>query len=93
VSSTGPKALLKPPPFASKSAFPATSYFVGAFGICRGERFQNRPLGLPQPFPPVLDGNGIEVSFELPPSKWPPNEQIFAHDILTLGRFPRPLGC
>ena len=36
------------------------------------------------------DGNGIEVSYELPPSDWPRKEQIFARDILTLGRFPGP---
>ena len=36
------------------------------------------------------DGNGIEVSYELPPSEWPRKEQIFAWDILTLGRFPGP---
>ena len=36
------------------------------------------------------DGNGIEVSYELPPSERPRKEQIFARDILTLGRFPGP---
>src|SRR5215831_14484714 len=36
------------------------------------------------------DGNGIEVSYELPPSEWPRKEQIFAREILKLGRFPGP---
>jgi catechol 2,3-dioxygenase len=37
-----------------------------------------------------LDGNRIEVSYELPPSEWPRKEQIFTRDILMLGRFPGP---
>jgi catechol 2,3-dioxygenase len=36
------------------------------------------------------DGNGIEVSYELPRSEWPRKEQIFAREILTFGRFPGP---
>jgi catechol-2,3-dioxygenase len=36
------------------------------------------------------DGNGIEVSYELPPREWPRQERIFARDSLTLGRFPGP---
>jgi len=36
------------------------------------------------------DGNGIEVSYELPPSQWPRHERLFAEDLVDLGRFPGP---
>jgi catechol 2,3-dioxygenase len=36
------------------------------------------------------DGNGIEVSYELPREQWPRQEQIFAADVVDLGRFPGP---
>jgi len=37
-----------------------------------------------------LDGNGIEVSYELPRSQWPRQERLFAGDLVELGHFPGP---
>jgi len=36
------------------------------------------------------DGNGLEVSYELPPEKWPRKENVFASDVVGLGLFPGP---
>jgi catechol 2,3-dioxygenase len=36
------------------------------------------------------DGNGLEVSYELPCEKWPRQEQVFAPDVTNLGLFPGP---
>jgi catechol 2,3-dioxygenase len=36
------------------------------------------------------DGNGLEVSYELPRSQWPRQERLFAEDLVELGRFPGP---
>jgi catechol 2,3-dioxygenase len=36
------------------------------------------------------DGNGVEVSYELPRSQWPRQERLFAEDLVALGRFPGP---
>lgn len=36
------------------------------------------------------DGNGVEVSYELPRSQWPRQERLFADDLVDLGRFPGP---
>jgi catechol 2,3-dioxygenase len=36
------------------------------------------------------DGNGVEVSYELPREKWPRQERIFAQDMQNRGRFPGP---
>jgi len=36
------------------------------------------------------DGNGLEVSYELPREKWPRQEQIFATDMVNQGLFPGP---
>jgi catechol 2,3-dioxygenase len=36
------------------------------------------------------DGNGIEVYYELPRSKWPRQERIFAADMVNRGLFPGP---
>jgi len=36
------------------------------------------------------DGNGIEVSYELPRSQWPRQERIFADDMVGKGRFVGP---
>jgi len=36
------------------------------------------------------DGNGIEVSYELPRAQWPRQERIFAEDMVNKGRFPGP---
>ena len=36
------------------------------------------------------DGNGVEVSYELPRSQWPRQERLFAEDLVELGRFPGP---
>ena len=36
------------------------------------------------------DGNGIEVSYELPRDQWPRQEEVFAADVVGLGRFPGP---
>jgi catechol 2,3-dioxygenase len=36
------------------------------------------------------DGNGLEVSYELPREKWPRQDQIFATDVVNRGLFPGP---
>jgi len=36
------------------------------------------------------DGNGLEVSYELPREKWPRQEQVFAPDVVNLGLFAGP---
>src|SRR5216683_1783034 len=36
------------------------------------------------------DGNGLEVSYELPRDQWPRKEQLFAADLVDLGHFPGP---
>jgi catechol 2,3-dioxygenase len=36
------------------------------------------------------DGNGLEVSYELPREKWPRQEQVFAPDVVNLGLFSGP---
>ena len=36
------------------------------------------------------DGNGLEVSYELPREQWPRQEEVFAADVVGLGRFPGP---
>jgi catechol-2,3-dioxygenase len=36
------------------------------------------------------DGNGLEVSYELPREKWPRQERVFASDVVDLGLFPGP---
>ena len=36
------------------------------------------------------DGNGLEVSYELPRENWPRQEQVFAPDVTNLGLFPGP---
>ena len=36
------------------------------------------------------DGNGLEISYELPREKWPRQEQVFAPEVTNLGLFPGP---
>jgi catechol 2,3-dioxygenase len=36
------------------------------------------------------DGNGLEVSYELPPNEWPRHRRLFDEDLVELGRFPGP---
>lgn len=36
------------------------------------------------------DGNGVEVSYELPREQWPRQTEVFASDVVGLGRFPGP---
>ncbi|MBN9560272.1 MAG: VOC family protein [Alphaproteobacteria bacterium] len=36
------------------------------------------------------DGNGIEVSYELPRAQWPRQEHVFSDDMVARGRFPGP---
>ena len=36
------------------------------------------------------DGNGLEVSYELPRQQWPREDRIFAADMVNHGRFPGP---
>ena len=36
------------------------------------------------------DGNGVEVSYELPREKWPRQDSVFAPDVTNLGLFPGP---
>lgn len=36
------------------------------------------------------DGNGLEVSYELPREQWPRQEQVFEADVVGLGLFPGP---
>jgi catechol 2,3-dioxygenase len=36
------------------------------------------------------DGNGLEVSYELPREQWPRQSQVFEADVVGLGKFPGP---
>jgi catechol 2,3-dioxygenase len=36
------------------------------------------------------DGNGLEVSYELPREQWRRQERVFQPDVVGLGRFPGP---
>ncbi len=36
------------------------------------------------------DGNGLEVSYELPRDQWPRQDHVFQPDVVNLGRFPGP---
>lgn len=36
------------------------------------------------------DGNGLEVSYELPREQWPRQEGVFQPDVVGLGKFPGP---
>lgn len=36
------------------------------------------------------DGNGVEVSYELPREQWPRQDSVFASDMVGRGRFPGP---
>jgi catechol-2,3-dioxygenase len=36
------------------------------------------------------DGNGVEVSYELPRDQWPRQSAVFAADVTNLGKFPGP---
>ena len=36
------------------------------------------------------DGNGLEVSYELPREQWPRQDEVFAADVVGLGKFPGP---
>ena len=36
------------------------------------------------------DGNGLEISYELPRGQWPRQDQVFASDGVNLGKFPGP---
>ena len=36
------------------------------------------------------DGNGVEISYELPREKWPRQERVFSSDMVGKGRFPGP---
>ena len=36
------------------------------------------------------DGNGLEVSYELPREKWPRQDSVFAPEVVNLGLFPGP---
>jgi len=36
------------------------------------------------------DGNGLEVSYELPRDQWPRQSEVFAADVVGLGKFPGP---
>ena len=36
------------------------------------------------------DGNGLEISYELPREQWPREESIFAADMVNRGLFPGP---
>lgn len=36
------------------------------------------------------DGNGLEVSYELPRAEWPRKEQVFSEDVVNRGLFPGP---
>jgi hypothetical protein len=53
-----PKALLKPPPFASYLALAATSPFGQSVGINLRDCLENQPLRLSQPAAPVVDEAG-----------------------------------
>src|SRR6478735_1903307 len=36
------------------------------------------------------DGNGLEVSYELPREEWPRQDSVFAPEVVNLGLFPGP---
>lgn len=36
------------------------------------------------------DGNGLEVSYELPRAEWPRETEVFAPEVVGLGKFPGP---
>jgi catechol 2,3-dioxygenase len=36
------------------------------------------------------DGHGVEISYELPRDQWPRQDQVFAPDVVNLGKFPGP---
>jgi catechol 2,3-dioxygenase len=36
------------------------------------------------------DGNGVEVSYELPRDQWPRQERVFDADLIRRGQFPGP---
>ncbi|MBO0711402.1 MAG: VOC family protein [Acetobacteraceae bacterium] len=36
------------------------------------------------------DGNGVEISYELPREQWPRQEHVFSSDMVDKGRFPGP---
>jgi catechol 2,3-dioxygenase len=36
------------------------------------------------------DGNGLEVSYELPREQWPRQDGVFQPDVVGLGKFPGP---
>jgi catechol 2,3-dioxygenase len=36
------------------------------------------------------DGNGLEVSYELPRAQWPRQDQVFAEEVVNRGLFPGP---
>lgn len=36
------------------------------------------------------DGNGLEISYELPRAEWPREDSVFADDMVRRGRFPGP---
>lgn len=36
------------------------------------------------------DGNGVEISYELPRAEWPRQERVFSMDMVDRGRFPGP---
>jgi catechol 2,3-dioxygenase len=36
------------------------------------------------------DGNGLEVSYELPREQWPRQDRVFDQDVVGLGLFPGP---
>jgi len=36
------------------------------------------------------DGNGLEISYELPRAEWPRQDSVFADDMVGRGRFPGP---
>ena len=36
------------------------------------------------------DGNGVEVSYELPREQWPRETQVFASEVTNPGKFPEP---
>jgi catechol 2,3-dioxygenase len=36
------------------------------------------------------DGNGVEISYELPREEWPRQDRVFDHDVVGLGKFSGP---